>query len=185
MCRNNFNKFRGVNMTIIFQIDKSGSDIFEKDYSIVLVVNKKYFYGVNISQSIKDNLVNSFKSGKLNINHHSDKKRKNRFRLRFHTAIVIKLIEKAIYDFGTVEEVNFQICNDFDGHFHEIKDMLFKHISKIIPNLTPEDFIQTKFSKPSIIDNLGKAFREKNNQILKDCNILNLKLEDLIKIIKR
>jgi len=172
-------------MVTIFQIDKSGSDIFEKDYSIVLVVDKKYFYGVNIPEVIKDNLVNLFKKGELNINSYSDKKKKNRFRLRFHTAVAIKLVEKAIYDLGSGEDVNFQICNDFDGHFHEIKDMIFKHISKLVPSLNSEDIVQTKFQKPSLIDEIGKAFREKDTQILKGCNVLKLNLEDLIKIIKR
>jgi hypothetical protein len=62
-------------------------------------------------------LTNLFKRGDLRINHHSEKKKKNRFRLRFHTAVVIKLIEKAIYDLGAIDEVSFQVCNDFDGHF--------------------------------------------------------------------
>lgn len=143
-------------MVTIFQIDKSGGDIFEKDYSVVLILNKEEVYGYNIPKSIKDNLIYQFKQGNLNINSHSEKKKKNRFRLRFHTAIVIKLIEKAIYDLGSVEDVNFQICNDFDGHFHEIKDMIFKHIFKLIPNLKLEDIIQTKFQKPSLIDSAGK-----------------------------
>jgi len=39
-------------MITLFQIDKSGSDIFEKDYSIVLAANKKEVYGINIPQEI-------------------------------------------------------------------------------------------------------------------------------------
>ncbi len=169
----------------LFQIDKSGGDIFEKDYSIVLVLNKNDIYGVNIPKSIKDRLVNLFKKGELNINHNSKKKRKNRFRLRFHTAIIIKLIEKAIYDLGSTEEVNIQICNDFDGHFHEIQDMVFKNISNLIPSLKLEDIVQTKFQKPSLIDNAGKTFRNNDKMKLKDYNIVKLNIDELIKIIKK
>ncbi len=172
-------------MITIFQIDKSGGDIFEKDYSVVMVLNQKEIYGVNISKSIKDELVSLFKRDKLNINNHSKKQKKNRFRLRFHTTIVIKLIEKAIYDLGKVEEVNIQICNDFDGHFHEIQDMVFKNISRLIPSLKPEDIVQTKFKKPSLIDDSGKAFRNNDKEYLKNCQKVKLNLNDLIKIIKK
>jgi hypothetical protein len=176
-------------MITLFQIDKSGSYIFEKDYSVVLVLNKERIYGVNIPKKIKDELVHLFKKGELNINHHSKKKKKNRFMLRFHTVVVIKLIEKAIRDLGYVEEVNFQICNDFDGHFHEIQDMVFKNLSKLIPSLKLEDIVQTKFKKPSLIDNVGKDFRNNDRYNdrykLKDYNIVKLNLEELIKMIRK
>ncbi len=173
-------------MITLFQIDKSGGDLFEKDYSIVLVVNKKEVYGLNIPKDIKENLVYLFKQGRLNIDCNlSDKKKKNRFRLRFHTAIVILLLKKAIYNLGYVDEINIQICNDFDGHFHEIKDMIFKHISRIVPKIKSEDILQTKFQKPSLIDNAGKDFRDKNNLKLKEYNIVKLNLEELIEIIKK
>jgi hypothetical protein len=172
-------------MITIFQIDKSGGDIFEKDYSIVLISNKKEIYGVNISKNIKDRLVYLFKKKELNINSPSEKKKKNRFRLRFHTAIIIKLIEKAIYDLNSVEEVNIQICNDFDGHFHEIRDMIFKNIKRLIPNLKSEDIVQTKFQKPSLIDNVGKEFRNNDKNKLKEYNQVKINLDELIKIIKK
>ncbi|MFH1187197.1 MAG: hypothetical protein V1697_03460, partial [Candidatus Levyibacteriota bacterium] len=172
-------------MVTLFQIDKSGGDIFEKDYSIVLISNKKEIYGVNISKNVKDRLIYLFKKKELNIHAHSEKKKKNRFRLRFHTAIVIRLIEKAIYDLGSVDEINIQICNDFDGHFHEIKDMIFKNLTKLIPNLKPEDIVQTKFQKPSLIDEVGKAFRNNDKNKLKKYNQVKINLDELIKIIKK
>jgi len=172
-------------MINLFQIDKSGGDIFEKDYSIVLLLDKKEVYGVNIPKSIKDELVNLFKKGELNIDSYSEKKKKNRFRIRFHTAIIIKLIEKAVYDLGSVEEVDIQICNDFDGHFHEIKDMIFKHISRLIPSLKPEDIISIKFQKPSMIDEAGKAFNNRDKSKLNQYNHIKLDIKELIKTIKR
>ncbi len=48
-------------MIILFQVDKSGGDIFEKDYSIVVVANKKKVYGVNIPQKIKERLIHEYK----------------------------------------------------------------------------------------------------------------------------
>lgn len=172
-------------MITLFQVDKSGGDIFEKDYSIVLVVNKRGVYGVNIPQQIKDNLIYLFKKGELNINSYLEKKRRNRFRLRFHTAIVIKLIENAINDLGFVGLVNIQICNDFDGHFHEIKDMVFKHLCRLISEFSSEDIVQAKFQKSSLIDNVGKAFRENDKEKLKNFHILKLNLDELIKVVRK
>ena len=169
----------------LFQIDKSGSDVFEKDYSLVLVLNKKDIYGVNIPQKIKDNLVYLFKAGGLKINHRSEKHRKNRFRIRFHTAVIIKLIEKAIYDLGAVDSVNIELCNDIDGHFNEIKDMIFNNISKLVPSLKLEDIVQTKFQKPSLVDDAGKSFRNKEKERLKDYTKIDLNLDELIRILKK
>ncbi len=89
-----------------------------------------------------------------------------RFRLRFHTAVVIELIKKAVKN----NELSIQMCNDFDSHFHEIKNMIYDHISKIA-KLKPEDILQTKFSKPSFIDLAGKDIRKGE---FKDYNIVKL-----------
>ena len=70
-------------MVHLIQVDKSGGDIFEKDYSIIIVVNRKKVYGVNIPQKIKDDLISEYKKGNLNINSQSHKKRRNRFNERY------------------------------------------------------------------------------------------------------
>jgi len=172
-------------MITLFQIDKSGNEIFEKDYSLTLVLNKKIVYGINIPQKIKDELTHLFRKQELNIINKSKKQAKNRFRIRFHTAVIIKLMEKGIYDLGSVDEANIELCNDIDGHFHEIKDMIFKYFAKLIPSLKLEDIVLTRFQKPSLIDNAGRAFREKNKQKLREYNQIKLDLHELIKIIKK
>jgi hypothetical protein len=170
-------------MINLLQVDKSGSDIFEKDYSIAVVLNKKEVYGINIPQKIKDDILNSFRTGKLNINHRNEKQRKNRLRIRFHTAVIIKLIEEIILDLNEVGNINLELCNDIDGHFHEIKDMIFKHFEKQIPTLKLEDIVLAKFQKPSFIDFVCKSFREKKN--INEYNLIKLNSEELIKIIKK
>jgi len=172
-------------MITLFQIDKSGGNLFEKDYSIVLVIDKKEVCGVNIPQQIKDELIYHFKKGDLKINDTSEKKRKNRFRLRFHTVIVIKLIERAVYKLGSVDEIAIEICDDFPGHFHEIKNMIFNNVSKLIPTLKPEDIVSAKFQKPSLIDDAGKAFRNKDKEKLKNYDLVSLNVKELYKIIRK
>jgi hypothetical protein len=172
-------------MITLFQIDKSGNDVFEKDYSLVLVLNKTEVYGINIPQSIKDNLNYLFKKGELNINHKSEKQKKNRFRIRFHTGVIILLIKQAIRDLGNVDELSIALCNDIDGHFHEIKDMIFKHFTKLIPSLKPEDILLTKFQKPSLIDTAGRAFRTRDKDKLKEYTQIKLDEIELINIIRK
>lgn len=163
---------------ILIQIDKSGSDILDKDYSIVLIKNKKEVYGINIPQKIKDSLLHSFNLGELNIDSKSHRKNKLRFKLRFHTAVVIELIRKAIKN----NEVTIQLCNDFDRHFHEIKNMIYDHISKINCKLKQEDILLTKFQKPSFIDTAGKNIRNKD---YKDYHIIQLDIDNLKKMIRK
>ena len=52
-------------MVELLQINKSGRDISEKDYSIVLIINKKEVYGINIPQDIKDKILYEYNSGNL------------------------------------------------------------------------------------------------------------------------
>lgn len=170
-------------MITLFQVDKSGRDIFEKDYSIALIVNKKKVYGINIPQEIKDRVMHEFREGKLWLGGKSEKRNKMRLRVRFHTIIITMLMQKAIKDQGQINEINIEICNDFDGHFHEIKNMIYMHLSKLIPSLKREDIIQTKFQKPSFIDKVAKDFGEK----VKNPEYIHVKIniDDLIKLLKR
>ena len=165
----------------LIQVDKSGSDILDKDYSIVLIKDKKEVYGVNIPQKVKDLLLHSFNSGELNIDSKSLRKNKLRFKLRFHTSVVIELIKEAIKK-DRLSDITIQICNDFDNHFHEIKNMIYSHISRMNNKLRMEDILLTKFQKPSFIDSVGKRFRSNN---YKDYNVLKLDIEKLKEMIRK
>lgn len=169
-------------MITLFQVDKSGRDIFEKDYSVVLIVDKKEIYGINIPQEIKDKIMYEFKQGKLWKPENNEKRDKLRLRIRFHTSIIIILMLKAIRDHGFIDELNIEICNDFDGHFHEIKDMVYKNISKIIPMLKREDILQTKFQKPSLIDTAARELREK---VHSGTDKVKINLEELMRLMRK
>ena len=171
-------------MITLMQIDKSGREIFEKDYSIALIKDKTKVYGVNIPQDIKDKLMHLFNTNQLKIKSISTKKDKTRFRIRVHTTIIILLIKKVIEEGKNIDDVNIQICNDIDGHFHEIKEMIYAHISRIVPTLKKEDIIQAKFSKSSMVDISAKNIREKTKES-KNYNLLKLNLEELLNIIKK
>lgn len=163
-------------MITLFQIDKSGNYIFEKDYSVSLIKNNEEIYGVNIPQKIKDKIIYLFNNKKLKVTD------KLRLKIRFHTAIIILLLNKAIRDEGFLEEVNIQICNDIDGHFNEIKDMVYDNLSKLIPAIKRENIVQAKFSRYSLVNIAARNIREKNN-LSKDYILLKINEEELMKII--
>ena len=166
-------------MITLFQIDKSGGDIFQKDYAISLVKNDEEVYGMNIPQSLKDPLLHLFNKGCIGI------KDKLRLSLRTHTAFIILFLQKALRDEGQADKLNIQICNDYDGHFHEIKDMIYKHISQLVPSLKKEDVLMSKFQKTSLVNVSAKNLREKNFKETQNYIIPKIELEDLIKIIKK
>ena len=58
-------------------------------------------------------------------------------------------------------------------------------INKIIPNIKPEDIVQAKFQKPSLIDNAARAFRENDKGKLKDFSIVSIHFDELVKIVKK
>ncbi len=172
-------------MLTLIQIDKSGSDLFEKDYSVVITVNKKEVYGVNIPQELKDKIIHNFKQGSLRIKGTSDKTTKNRLRMRFHTAVIILLIKKALYDLGDIGDISLEVCNDFDGHFHELGDMLFTQLQRLVPTILREDIVLARFQKPSLIDNAGKAFRLKDKEKLRDFTQVKIEFDEIYRLIKK
>lgn len=149
-------------MITLFQIDKSGSEIFEKDYPLALVKNNQVIYGINLQSDLKKQIIDLYNKNQLGFD--SSKKGRLRFRIRFHTSIILLLLERAIKDEGYLEEVNIQICNDIDGHFHEISDMIYKRLSRLIPSLKKENIVQTKFAKTSLVNISAKNLREKNSR---------------------
>lgn len=171
-------------MVNLLQVDKSGRDILEKDYSIVLVVNKKEVYGVNIPQSIKDRILYEYNSGNLLKKKVDNKRYRMRLRVRLHTALIFLLIKKYLSEHKFEDNLAIEICNDFDGHFHEIRDMIYKNLVKIIPNLKLEDILQVKFNKPSLIDNVAMDFRKKSSGI-ENYHQLKINIDELMAILRK
>ena len=171
-------------MVNLLQIDKSGRDIFEKDYSIVLVVNKEKVYGINIPQNIKDRILQEYNLDRLWKKKTVNKKYRMRLRVRFHTAVIFLLIKRYISENSGANNLSIELCNDFDGHFHEIRDMLYKNIKRILPIFKFEDILQVKFNKPSLVDNAGIDFRKKTNNI-ENYYQLKINLNELLEILRK
>lgn len=126
-----------------------------------------------------------FNIGELRIKSTSRKKERARLKIRFHTAIIILLLEEAIKKDNKIKELDIQICNDIDGHFHEIKNMIYNHLSKKLPSLKKDDIVQTKFPKTILVDISAKNLRENNKQKIGEYIIPKIDVNRLIKIIKK
>ena len=109
---------------------------------------------------------------------------RRRFKIRFHTSVIILLLKEAMKK-GKESRFKIEICNDIDGHLHEIKDMILKNLVRQIPNLKKEDIVRQKFSKESLVDQAARHFRKNEKSKLKHYNICHLKLEDLRELIKK
>jgi len=162
----------------LFEIDKAGNHVLERNYSIIVVLNQKDVYGFCIPQYTQDILIGEFNKELLNI------KSRRRFKIRFHTSIIILLLKESIKRRKKLNP-KIEICNDIDGHLHEIKDMIFKNLIKDIPNLKKENIVRQKFLKESLVDQAARHFYKKDKNKLRNYNICDLKLEDLRKLIKK
>ncbi len=169
-----------------FKIDKSGRDIFEKDYSIVVIRDGEEVYGINIPQKIKDKVMHEFIQGNLGKRDNlSDQTNKMRLRIRFHTSVILLLLKKALFDLGSIDKVTILICNDFDGHFHEMKEMMYTYLFRLIPSLEKDNIILAKFPKPNFVDKCARDIRNKNRKETDLYNLIKINEQELITLIKR
>src|SRR4030042_1121972 len=146
-------------MIVLIEIDKSGSDFFEKGYSIAVVKDKTEVYGYKVSQEITDRLLHLFKNNELGIDTSKFNKSKQRVRIkvRAHSACIILIIKEIIKDFGGFENLVINICNDIDGHFDDIRSMLYSHLKYDVPSLDMKEHItRAIFPKNSLVNIAAK-----------------------------
>lgn len=163
----------------LFEIDKAGDDTLTKNYSVVSILNRERIYGFRIPQKMQKILKNEFDRGILGI------EKRFRFVLRFHIAIIILLIRETIKENKELSKYKIEICNDYDGHFHEIKDMVFKNLRKDVFELKKEDIVPVRFERESLVNKAAHKFYKKEENKLENCKICDLKLEDLRKLIEK
>jgi len=165
----------------LFEIDKSGSDLLNRDYSVVVVKNNQTVFGYKIEQHVKDELTNQFRKGLLNISNDNVLN----FKIRFHTAIIILLMKEAIKRREKLDECKVLICNDYDGHFHEIKDMFFTNLKPEMPTLDREKIIMAKFPPESLIQRAAKSVYKGDKEEMSRFNLYHFDIEQLKDLIKK
>jgi len=173
-------------MTIIFiQIDKTGDDILNQGYSVIVAKNLKKIYYYRIPNKIKEKLIGEFHQGVFNIDTTSKTKSKLRFKIRFHTACAILIIKEIIKGQEKKEDIALNVCNDFDSHIHEIKEMLYSNLTKYIPKIKREKINRAKFSRDSSISVASRNIFNKRKKETKNYKHINLDIQELRNIIEK
>jgi len=107
-----------------FEIDVSGSDIFEKDYTIC-IANKEndshIIKGFKFDVELIQKLVMNWKNGEYRYS--TTNKQKGFFKVRLY-CIVVYYLFKSI---KIIDKLSLTICRDFHGHKNDI-DMNLKHL---------------------------------------------------------
>lgn len=138
-------------MKDIICIDVSGKDILDPHFSICVVLNDKHRYGYRFEQIIQDKLKSGYNSGAYNL---KQKKNYINLKIRLYSAIVCLLLEYILSSQNISLDCIIFMCNDFDGHFNDIRQFLLSNLSQ--PWLTGNIRLH-RHSKSSVIQLTAKA----------------------------
>ena len=184
ICKDYNKKYKGKfslsSMAIdLFEIDVAGNDALNKNFSVVVVLNQKEVYGFRVPVKILDQLTTEFNKGLLNL------KNKLMFKIRLHQTILILLLQMAIKRRRKTNKCKLEICNDMDGHFHNIKYRIFEKLKGKMPTLEKDNIVMQKFLKESLVNQAAHNFYINNKKKLKEYNVCNFSIDDLRELIKK
>lgn len=168
-----------------FEIDVSGSDLFEKDYTIVVAERntsskKPMIFGYKFDEEIIKIL--KAKYGQELYRYKLSKSQRSLFKIRIY-CVVIYYILKHIYKINKKLEKNIQltICKDFDGRENDIKSNLNFLLRKKLSLDIETTF--TRLPKESNADKYAYLMRKDKKNLMKKYYV-GIKLEDFEKFLK-
>lgn len=142
-----------------FEIDVSGSDILEKNYTICVADNNSIIKGFKFSKELCSILSSKYGQG-LYKKYKKSQQGKVTFKLRLYS-IAIYYIFKSL----NIKEFDLKICKDYDGKENDIKSNL-KFLLEDRLNLKINEVIFTKLEKDSNAHIYADLMRkDKNNKL--------------------
>ncbi len=154
-----------------FEIDVSGEDLLNKDYTICIADKNSLIRGFKFSEKLVKDLCSRYGQGFYRYK--KSKKGKANFRVRLYCVVVYYLIESL-----KVNSYSLTICRDFNGKENDIRENLKALFKKNNLYLTESIFF-TKLDKNSNAHKYAFLMREdKKNQLP---NYIEIKLEDFEK----
>lgn len=164
-------------MTKEFDIDVSGTDIFSRDYSIVIADNNDLVRGYKFDQSTIQ--VLRARQGEGKYRYGSSKQDKSLFRVRIY-CIIIYYLFKDLDIKDKNQEILLNICKDFQGHEKDINSYLTHLLkNKLGLNIKIRYF---KLGKESNADKYAYLMRKDKKNLIKGYVNINLKdIEILLK----
>jgi hypothetical protein len=118
-----------------FDIDVSGDDILNSNYSICVANNDGYILGFKFSSELIKIL--SAKLGQNLYKYKTSQKQKATFKLRLYSIVIYYLIKTS-----GVNQINLNICKDFSGRENDIKSNLDYFLVKLLGKEVTYHFTQ-------------------------------------------
>lgn len=160
-----------------FEIDVSGEDIFNRDYTIVIADKNKTIKGFKFKRETIDILRS--RQGEGNYRYALSKGGKALFRVRLYCIIIYYLFKSL--NFRNINELNLKICKDFQGHEKDITSNLKSFLED---NLGLKINIKyLKLPKDSNADKYAFLMRKDTKNQIK--GYVKVNLEDIEKYLKR
>ena len=110
-----------VSILMQFEIDVSGEDIFNPNYTIVVADKDNLIRGFKFSRKLIEVLRSRHGEGLYRYNH--SKQGKTLVKIRIY-CIVIYYLFKTIQFKDKKKEINLEVCRDFQGHEKDINSNL-------------------------------------------------------------
>lgn len=163
-------------MTDKIDIDVSGKDILNRNFSICIVLNDKYKYGYRFEHNTQEVLKFGYKSGKYRLKVVRGSKN---LKVRLYSAVVSLLLNELCLRVKVNKNYEIFLCNDLDGYFNAIRQFLRD-------NTTFKDVIDyiylTRHPKDSVIQKTVKAL---SKGIKDDIILPNIKITDIENLISK
>jgi hypothetical protein len=162
-----------------FEIDVSGEDIWNHDYTIVIAEksNTSFIRGFKFTKELIQILRTRHGEGQYRYS--MSKQDKSLFRVRTYCIVVYYLFKKLKLERGT--EINLHICRDFQGHERDITSNLKPLIEKL--GLKINKPIYQQLPKGSIADKYAYLLRNDTKNQFK--NYFNISLEEIEEFLKK
>lgn len=158
-----------------FDIDVSGEDIFQKDYTVCIADNNSIIKGFKMNATLCHAINSKYMRGLYRYN--KSKKGKTDLRIRVYCVIIYYLFKAA----QLKKEINLNLCMDFNGKEEGIKSNL-NFLLKQKLKLKINDMKFCKLSNESNADKYAYLMRKDTRNLLK--TYIQIKLEDIEKFLE-
>ena len=169
-----------------FEIDVSGFDIFEKNYTIVVAEKEKgkLLLGYKFTERTIGNLRSRFGQGKYN-KCPASKSYKSGFKVRLYCIVIYHLFREIKRRNPKMGETCLDICRDFDGRENQIRQSLRSFLCDGLGISTPQDGMHfQKLPRGSIADTYAHLLRKDvRNKFSK--HVIEIHVDEFEKLLKK
>jgi len=158
-----------------FEIDVSGEDLLNKNYTICLASKNDIIKGFKINNDLVSMLSSRYGQGLYK----KSQKGKATFKIRIYSVIIYYLFKSIKIN----EEISLTLCRDFQGRENDIKENLTYLLQEHLGLLLNERMFFTRLDKTSIAHQYAYLMRKDTKNKMK--TYVKITIEDIEKWIKK